>query len=202
MSAGPAFRKVYQGTTVRFNCIRCDVCCGTGPNVSLTIFDVIRMAAYVNINWKQFLEIYVDVIIADILPFMKLSGIGKGRCPFLRFDNKGKTYCTIYNARPMKCRLYPYIVMSPSSQVLYIDEKCPGIGEGSKVRVNQEFLKRYQNELKEHYKRLHKLVIDEGLEPLEALYKALDDAYHEAKSGAEWFNIEELGKINPLVEVE
>ena len=196
------FRKVYPRTSIRFSCVRCDICCGTGPNVSLTIFDVIRMASYVNIHWRQFLEIYIDVIIADVFPFMKLSGIGKGRCPFLRFDPEDKTYCVIYNARPMKCRLYPYIIMSPSSQTIYIDEKCPGVGEGSKVKVNLVFLKRYQTELKEHYDRLHKLILEEGYDPLEALYKALDGAYHEAKNGAEWFNLEILSRLNPLIEVE
>jgi len=202
MSAGPLFKKIYLGTSIRFNCIRCDICCGTGPNVSLTIFDVIRMASFVNIHWRQFLEIYVDVIIADVFPFMKLSGIGKGRCPFLRFDAKDKTYCIIYKARPMKCRLYPYIVMSPSSQTLYVDEKCPGVGKGSKVKVNMEFLRRYQSELKDHYNRLHKLIVEDGYEPLEALYKALNDAYEEAKNGAEWFDLESLSNLKPIIELD
>ncbi|MEB3758378.1 MAG: YkgJ family cysteine cluster protein [Desulfurococcales archaeon] len=200
MGNGPAFERLPPGGSIKFKCIRCDVCCGTGPNVSLTIFDIIRMAYYTNIDWRQFIEIYVDVIIADMLPFMKLSGIGKGRCPFLRFDEDDKTYCSIYPARPMKCRLYPFIVMSPSSEYLYVDRKCPGIGEGGMVRVNPVFLKIYQRELREHYRRLYRLVMDEGYEPLQALYKALSDAYDEAKSGADWFNIEKLSKIEPIVE--
>ncbi|MEB3825586.1 MAG: YkgJ family cysteine cluster protein [Desulfurococcales archaeon] len=195
----PVFERVIEGSRIPFKCIRCDVCCGTGPNVSLTIFDVIRLSKFVNVNWRQFIEIYVDVIIADVMPFMKLSGIGKGRCPFLRFDGEDKTYCSVYPARPMKCRFYPFILPSPSSRTFYVDRKCPGVGEGGMVAPNKEFVERYRFEVREHYRRLHDLIINKGYEPLEALYKALNDAYEEALNGADWFDLEKLNELEPLV---
>ena len=187
---------------VRFKCIMCDVCCGTGPNVSLTGFDVIRMSAYLNIDWRAFLNLFVDVIIADVIPFMKFSGVGRGRCPFLRFADSGLTYCYIYKARPMKCRLYPFILQSPSSQRLYADPKCPGIGEGPKVMPSRELLSRYREEIRTHYRMLHRMILEDGLEPLEALYTLLSRLEEEYRSGTGWGSLEELERISEFTLVE
>ena len=29
------------------------------------------------------------------------------KCPFLKYDSKGKSYCKIYKVRPLNCRKYP-----------------------------------------------------------------------------------------------
>ncbi|HLB72666.1 MAG TPA: hypothetical protein VJJ98_01490 [Sedimentisphaerales bacterium] len=29
------------------------------------------------------------------------------RCPFLKYDSGGKSYCTVYPIRPLNCRKYP-----------------------------------------------------------------------------------------------
>ena len=198
--SGPAYMRAGKG--ISFKCIQCDVCCGTGPNVSLTAYDVIRMASFMNIDWKAFLNLFVDVIIADVMPFMKLSGVGVGRCPFLRFAENDLTYCYIYPARPMKCRLYPFILQSPSSPRLYADPKCPGIGEGPKVLPSRELLERYRREVRLHYKRLHEMIMEEGMEPLEALYTLLSQLEEEYRSGAEWGDLDLLNNISRFIVVE
>ena len=46
-----------------------------------------------------------------------------GACVFLRYEND-KPRCSIYNIRPMACRLYPLI---PSGMSLKVDPLCPGL---------------------------------------------------------------------------
>ncbi len=197
--SAPAYVRADKG--ISFKCIKCDVCCGTGPNVSLTGFDVIRMSAYLNIDWRVFLNLFVDVIIADVIPFMKLSGVGSGRCPFLRFTQDELTYCYIYNARPMKCRLYPFILQSPSSPRIYADPKCPGIGEGPQVVPSPKLLEQYRKETRLHYRMLHKMIMEEGMEPLEALYTLLSKLEEEYRKGAEWGRLDVLNEISEFIEV-
>ncbi|MET1100905.1 MAG: YkgJ family cysteine cluster protein [Pyrodictiaceae archaeon] len=161
-------------TRFRFKCLRCDKCCGTGPNVALTVFDIVRIARFLKIHWNEFLKNYTRVIIADMLPFVSLKGDEKGRCPFLSYKPNGETLCVIYPARPMRCRLYPIIVESVSPLRLYLDPKCPGIGEGSEVVIPLNDLKKYIKERREHYRLLYELIFVEGLEPLEALERAIE----------------------------
>ncbi len=166
--------------TFGFKCIRCDYCCGTGPNVSLTVFDIIRMSLHLRMHWRQFLETFTKVIVADMLPFISLRDKGDGECVFMERLPGGETRCTIYRARPLKCRLYPLQIASPSAEHIYLDTKCPGVGEDSVARVPVKLVKHYSWELREHYRRITGLVLDEGLEPLEALYRVLDELWEEA----------------------
>ncbi len=177
-----SYARIRPGETFKFRCIGCDYCCGTGPNVSLTVFDVIRIARYLKMHWRQVLESFVKVIIADILPFMSLRDTGNGECVFMERVSENKARCRIYEARPLKCRLYPLILPSPSVDHLYLDTKCPGVGEDSVARVPVKLVQHYSWELKEHYRRVAGLVLEEGLEPLEALYRVLDELWAEAWS--------------------
>lgn len=185
------YRRLGLNERFRFKCIRCDKCCGTGPNIALTVFDVIRMARFLRIHWREFLKNYVNVIIADLFPVMALRGDEKGHCLFLAYKPSGETLCTIYPARPMRCRLYPVIVESLSPSHVYLDPECPGIGEGGEVRVPRRLLAQYLWERREHYARIHRL-LGSGLEPLEALEKALEDAWREAEEGAKWADLDWL----------
>jgi len=162
-----------RGDRVRFSCIACGRCCSTGPNVSLTIFDVCRIAKYMGVNWRDLRGKYVIALIADIIPVPALRGLGDV-CAFLVFEN-GLPRCSVYPARPMRCRLYPFLPASPSKLgVLYLDEMCLGVGESEEVEPPWNILEQYYSELREHYKLIYKLVFEEGYEPLEALEKALD----------------------------
>ena len=175
----------------RFKCIRCDVCCGTGPNIALTVFDVVRMAKFLRMHWRDFLKSYVKVVIADIYPFMSLKGDEKGRCLFLAYKPTGETLCTIYPARPMRCRLYPVIVESLNPSHVYLDPKCPGLGEGGEVTIPMRLLNQYLWERREHYRRLSNL-LSKGLEPIQALEKLFEEAWREAEKGAKWADLDWL----------
>jgi len=177
----------------RFKCVRCDRCCGTGPNVSLTCFDVVRMARFTDTEWRGFIKLYVNVIVADVFPFMSIRGVG-GRCPFLHEGGEG-TLCVIYPARPLKCRLYPLVLAGVRPESLYLDKYCPGVGVGPLVKPPERLIKHYSWELRSHYTRLSRLVLEEGLEPLEALEELLEEAWREAEEGAEWADLDYIESL-------
>ncbi len=161
----------------KFKCIRCDLCCGTGPNVTLTIFDVIRLSYYLDLNPHVFMRLYTKVIVGDLMPFVVLRGDAKGRCVFLGFDKEGKTFCKAYKYRPMKCRLFPLILVSPSSDRLEIDPGCPGVNheEGEYIGVPIKLYKRYSTEVREHYMILFQKIMNEGKDAIEALDEAVEE---------------------------
>jgi len=174
-------REYRSGQKVKFKCVRCELCCGTGPNVSITVYDLIRIARYLNVDPKAVLEIFMNVVIADVFPFITLGGDQWGRCVFLGKMQDGRTYCRIYEARPMRCRTYPALPTNLRGR-FHIDGKCPGLGEDEEsVLVSEEEAKEALRELKSHYALLYKLVVGDGLSPLEALYESLRLALTEVK---------------------
>lgn len=194
----PRYQAISVDGSFRFKCIRCDFCCGTGPNVSLTVFDVVRMARFLRLDPIEFLKRYVKVIVADLIPFFSLRDKGNGECVFMERKPDGETLCVIYPARPMRCRLYPVIVESVKPRRVYVDLMCPGVGQGPEVKVPKRLLEQYIEERRRHYQLLYRLVFEEGLEPVEAAERAVREAEREAKHGAKWADldyIESLGGV-------
>ncbi|MEM0217334.1 MAG: YkgJ family cysteine cluster protein [Candidatus Nezhaarchaeales archaeon] len=168
--------KVARGEKVKVACLRCGRCCH-GPNVSLTAFDICRIAKFMGLHWRDLRGRYVKAIIADMIAMPVLQSVNN-ICVFLEVDEKPT--CTIYPARPMKCRLYPFLPRSPSQvDVVYLDECCKGIGTGELAEPPWNLLGQYCAELKFHYTRLYQLVFEEGCEPLQALERLIDDVYME-----------------------
>ena len=187
--------KLSLDSTFNFRCVRCDYCCGTGPNVTITGYDVIRLSMYRGIHWMEFLKLYTNVIVADIIPVISLAGVGKGRCPFLRFKST-TTYCSVYKARPLKCRLYPLVLNSTKPSAVYLDLKCPGVGIGvAKIPIN--LIKHYAWELRSYYSLLLDLILARGSNSLDALYGAMRLLREEADKEPKWLDldyIESLGR--------
>jgi len=179
----------------RFKCIRCGKCCSTGPNVALTVYDVVRISKHLGVKPSVALKIYTKVIIADYIPFIALAGDGLGKCVFLGYDKEGKPYCKIYRARPLRCRLYPAIPVSPSKNTIEVTSNCPGVGGGAITSVPLRLVKHYFWEVKMHYKELVKLVLDEGYSPLEALELLVEKTYEEALGNALWCNLEYIDSL-------
>lgn len=158
---------------VKFTCLRCGGCCSSGPNVTLTVSDVCRIARYLGVDWRKLTGEYMYVIIADYIPVVVLRGINS-KCVFLKYVDNTPT-CTIYPARPMRCQLYPFlpIALSENSR-LEVSTKCPGVGRGELVEPPWSVLEKYFNEVKQHYKILYEYIFTSGLEPLKALENLLD----------------------------
>jgi hypothetical protein len=184
----------------RFKCTRCGACCSGGPNVSLTVFDVVRMAKFLKMHWRDFLRGYVKVIVADVLPFMALRGDEQGRCLLLYERHDGTTECTVYPARPMRCRLYPVLVEDLGGQRVYLDPKSPGVGRGSGRPLPRRLVSQYIGERRRHYQLLYKLVVEEGMDPLEALERAIEEAWRESEEcGKEcWSDLDYLDSLGEV----
>ncbi len=182
----------------RFRCTRCGRCCSGGPNVALTVYDVARMARFLRMEWKSFLRGYVKVIIADLWPHMLIRGDERGHCPFLAWRHDGTSLCVIYPARPMRCRIYPVLVESLKPTRFYIDPRSPGVGQGPEKPLPTRLIEAYIEERRRHYTLLHRLIVEEGLEPLQALYRALEEAWQEAERGAEWADLDRLAKLGSI----
>jgi len=167
------YHLIVRGEKIRFMCVRCGTCCSTGPNVALTIYDICRIARFLGVDWRDLRGKYIVAYIADMIPVPALRGLGD-KCAFLTFDD-GLPYCSIYPARPMRCKLYPFLPISPSKpDALYVANGCLGVGEGEPVDPPWDTLNQYYAEVKEHYALLYKLIFEEGYEPLQALEAALD----------------------------
>ncbi|MEM4564410.1 MAG: YkgJ family cysteine cluster protein [Desulfurococcaceae archaeon] len=166
---------VKVGEKTRFICIRCGRCCSSGPNVSLTAHDICRMSKYLGVNWRELRGRYVLAVVSDAYATPVLRGVGEGVCAFLKYDG-GKPQCLIYEARPLRCFLYPFIPTSPGKlSEMYVDTYCQGVGLGGEIEPEWSILRQYSEELKYMYERMHSLVFHNGLEPLEALERVIDE---------------------------
>lgn len=165
------------GAKLKFRCLRCDVCCGTGPNVTITIYDLIRISEKLGVHPRVVLEQLMNVVIADVIPYITLGSDQWGRCVFLGFNQNKETYCRIYESRPYKCRVYP-AQLKGLSEELRLDLKCPGLGENEETEIAslQDILTLLE-ETRRHYEKIFELVLKKRLEPLKALYEAIDDEY-------------------------
>ncbi len=172
------YKRLDINTGFMFKCTRCAKCCSTGPNVALTVFDVIRLAEYLNKHWRTVITDYMKVIIGDMVPFIALRG--ENNCIFLRYVN-GIPHCEVYPARPLRCRLYPLHLTSPSSRILDLDLWCPGVNHGNTIYPPRKLIEHYSWEVKEHYFKIMDLVLNKGFPPLRALEKVLDDLWIEAE---------------------
>ncbi len=184
-----------RGDRVRFMCQRSGRCCTSGPNVALTAYDVCRIARYMGFDWRELRGRYILAIIADMYAIPVLRGMGDGVCAFLEYRN-GVPTCRIYPARPLRCRLYPFQPVSPGNpDIVRVDTYCPGVGKGPEIEPPWRLLEQYYREARMHYERLHRLIFDDGLEPLEALEKLIDEVCEEAAKGAAW---SDLGFLDSL----
>ncbi|MDZ7698611.1 MAG: YkgJ family cysteine cluster protein [Deltaproteobacteria bacterium] len=100
--------QLSRDDTFPFSChpgLECfNTCCGN-KHLSLTPYDMIRMKRALDMHSDAFLNKYVVYRAAPDSGFPILSvkmGKADKRCPFVDIDG-----CSIYEDRPMACRLYP-----------------------------------------------------------------------------------------------
>lgn len=129
----------------RFKCKRCAaLCCKLGGPV-LTRKDVERIEDE-SYPVKDFLE----PVNRDIHRLPLLSGNMKNRedgsCIFLEFDVKLNCYkCSIYDSRPLLCRLYPFsLEIGDSNRIaLKVIPCCRGLNNREGGPLNENFVSSY-----------------------------------------------------------
>ncbi|MDA0309267.1 MAG: YkgJ family cysteine cluster protein [Bacteroidetes bacterium] len=115
-----AFHQAHEKAFEHTDCLSCARCCKeTGP--LFTNKDVDKLAHHLKISPGQLQD-----------TFLRLDEDGdwvlkSTPCPFLMEDNR----CSVYEARPRACRMYPHTDHASMSEVLDLTKKnariCPAV---------------------------------------------------------------------------
>ena len=111
---------------MRWTCVRCTRSCQDVSqrkrNILLTANDIKRVTRATRLEPDQF-----SVGLRGSFPYERRMRKIRGRCVFLQ-----GTRCTIYKARPLICRFYPFYLRRSGDGGLHIgfDSTCSGIGKG------------------------------------------------------------------------
>lgn len=119
---------------VRFKCTGCGKCCSGSPGyVFLTDQDIQNLITHLNISKEEFIRKYTKVFYDRLSLRDDTPNYG---CIFLK---EGK-HCSVYQARPLQCRTYPFWPMNLSSKDQWDDEskRCEGIDHPDAPLVPQE----------------------------------------------------------------
>lgn len=92
----------YLTSGVRFECTGCSKCCKVKGNVWATDREMAQIAKTLAITSDEFNQRYRSK--AETPPGWGLLKPANGPCVFLADDGK----CSIYAARPLQCRAYPF----------------------------------------------------------------------------------------------
>jgi len=114
-----AFKSFEDFTSgkLRHECIACGASCHL--RVNLDTEDVKRILQYAKENRIE------ETIVETHGNHYWLKRRSNGTCVFLKY-NGNQPRCSIYNIRPIACRLYPLI---PSGTRLKVDPLCPGLSK-------------------------------------------------------------------------
>jgi Fe-S-cluster containining protein len=120
-------------TAVHFQCTKCGICCGDTKqktrHILLLKTETEQIATATSQPTSQF-----TTKIKNKAPYnYEMKKTKDGKCIFLK-NNR----CTIYAARPLICRFYPFelkITHSGKHTFLYTTE-CPGINKGPILSKN------------------------------------------------------------------
>ena len=101
---------IGPGDRFEFACKRTGVCCKnftSNDRIIIEPYDVLRLCRKLKISTGRFMKVYADLILDDNIHFpialLKYKGnSARNKCHFLRSYG-----CSIYEDRPLRCRLYP-----------------------------------------------------------------------------------------------
>ncbi len=119
-------KDAWYAEGLRFTCVEgCIDCCithGDHAYVYLEPDDVRRLADHLELNRREFLSRYT--VREDEYVMLRMD---EPECLFL-----GEDGCTVYEARPIQCRTFPFWEENLKSRVRWkqLARFCPGIGQG------------------------------------------------------------------------
>jgi Fe-S-cluster containining protein len=117
---------------LRFKCGRCALCCADTKDrkrrILITKIEGQRISKKTQKAFDEFAEKTEDLASAPYIYRMRKTADRK--CVFLR-----DTACTIYRARPIICRFYPFELKSIGNRhVFAYTRECPCIGKGPELK--------------------------------------------------------------------
>lgn len=128
---------------LRFECTMCGACCTGAPGfVSFTDDEARRIAAHLEISVDEFIERYThDTHVPGAGRSLNEVETDYGfDCVFLdRVGEPGKAICSLYGARPLQCRTFPWWPEHLGSPRAWqrLSRACEGIGRGPLVSLTQ-----------------------------------------------------------------
>ncbi|MBN2546119.1 MAG: YkgJ family cysteine cluster protein [Spirochaetes bacterium] len=125
-----------------FNCLRCSNCCRIDPGaVFLSEDDFNEIIKFLKIDTKSFLIDYCRPIFRGTRQIVALKEKTNYDCIF--WDNK----CTIYEARPLQCKAYPFWASIVESDIDLKKEmkRCKGIGRKGNMKIDEKINFYYQH---------------------------------------------------------
>jgi Fe-S-cluster containining protein len=111
---------------LRWTCVRCTKSCrdlpGRRRNILLAESDIRRIIDVTNLTAREF-----SLSSPSSFPYVRKMRKFGGRCVFLRGSR-----CSIYRARPLICRFYPFSLHPTRDDAFEIgfDPSCSGMGKG------------------------------------------------------------------------
>ena len=124
---------LFYAQGLRFSCVRCSACCRHESGyVFLSEKDTSVLGAALNMGYEELAEAYCRWIPSDNGTW-QLSLKEKSNYDCVFWLRKGG--CSVYNARPLQCRAYPFwsSVLSSKGSWKEAGKDCPGIGLGTLV---------------------------------------------------------------------
>lgn len=112
---------------LRFECVSCGNCCRHEPGyVFLSPEDLERLVRHHGVSRDELVRNFCRVVDLGIADRLSLTEKSNNDCIFW---NQG---CTVYKARPLQCRTYPFWPAILTSREAWTTEgrSCPGIGNG------------------------------------------------------------------------
>ncbi len=113
---------------LRFRCTQCGNCCSGGPGfVWLSLLDMQRISAFLNMEFDAFTRRYVRQVRGGFSLVEKPDY----DCVFLKRAG-GKAMCGIYPVRPGQCRTWPFWnqnLQTPEHWT-HAAGRCPGMCDG------------------------------------------------------------------------
>jgi len=131
----------------KFKCLHCGKCCDkVYTQINITIGDILRILSSINLDAKTLFEKYIG-----INPFPSeqenVYDYELGLNIPCKFRKDGK--CTIYKARPLNCRMFPYWIMAkiPKEKIKEIVDSSYSCIHNTKIDAKTE--KKYKDYVKQ-----------------------------------------------------
>ncbi|HYW82803.1 MAG: YkgJ family cysteine cluster protein [Spirochaetia bacterium] len=122
-------RDSFYGSGLRFECTRCSECCRHTPGyVFLSEKDLVALAAATGRERQEFLRTCCRQVSFGVARRISLKEKANLDCIFWE-----KGGCSVYDARPLQCRSFPFwsaCVSSPEEWELHA-RQCRGMGKGA-----------------------------------------------------------------------
>lgn len=147
---------------MKFKCMHCGQCCeNEATQINLTLGDIFRISKLTGLSVKELFKGYVGFNPFGDPNNTNLYDVEIGLnipCKF-RKDQK----CTIYKARPLNCRLFPYWILAkaPVDKINeYVDPDCKCFGTFKFNKKHRNNYKKYVKEISKEFQKENKLTED------------------------------------------